>query len=76
MISRVERRESSPTAAVLGRLCGGLGITLSSLFASVEPAASPLARASRQGCFAGFLHNHYVGMLVFAGIALSYVLQG
>lgn len=35
-----------------------------------------LARASRQGCFSAFLHNHYVGMLVFAGIALSYVLQG
>ncbi|MBU1309674.1 MAG: 4-hydroxybenzoate octaprenyltransferase [Gammaproteobacteria bacterium] len=35
-----------------------------------------LAAASRQGCFAAFLHNHYVGMLVFAGIALSYLLQG
>lgn len=35
-----------------------------------------LARASRQGCFAAFLHNHYVGMLVFAGIGLSYLLQG
>jgi 4-hydroxybenzoate polyprenyltransferase len=35
-----------------------------------------LASASRQGCFHAFLHNHYVGMLVFAGIALSYVLQG
>ncbi len=35
-----------------------------------------IARASRAGCFAAFLHNHYVGMLVFAGIALSYLLQG
>jgi 4-hydroxybenzoate polyprenyltransferase len=35
-----------------------------------------IARASRQGCFSAFLHNHYVGMLVFAGIALSYLLQG
>ena len=35
-----------------------------------------LARLSRTGCFSAFLHNHYVGMLVFAGIALSYVLQG
>lgn len=35
-----------------------------------------IARVSRQGCFAAFLHNHYVGMLVFAGIALSYLLQG
>ncbi|MEO3678165.1 4-hydroxybenzoate octaprenyltransferase [Rheinheimera fenheensis] len=35
-----------------------------------------LAQRSRAGCFSAFLHNHYVGMLVFAGIALSYVLQG
>ena len=34
-----------------------------------------IAGRSRQGCFAAFLHNHYVGMLVFAGIALSYLLQ-
>lgn len=34
-----------------------------------------LARASRQGCFNAFLHNHYVGMLVFAGIALSYLIN-
>ena len=35
-----------------------------------------IARNSPQGCFSAFLHNHYVGMLVFAGIALSYLLQG
>ena len=35
-----------------------------------------IARAGRQGCFQAFLHNHYVGMLVFAGIALSYLIEG
>ncbi|MCS4306040.1 4-hydroxybenzoate polyprenyltransferase [Rheinheimera pacifica] len=35
-----------------------------------------IARRSSQGCFSAFLHNHYVGILVFAGIALSYQLQG
>lgn len=35
-----------------------------------------IAKASREGCFKAFLYNHYVGMLVFAGIALSYLLQG
>lgn len=35
-----------------------------------------IARRSSQGCFSAFLHNHYVGILVFAGIALSYLLQG
>ncbi|WP_300298622.1 XRE family transcriptional regulator [Ferrovibrio sp.] len=36
MISRIERQESSPTAAVLGRLCAGLDITLSGLMAAIE----------------------------------------
>ncbi|MEK9970656.1 MAG: helix-turn-helix transcriptional regulator, partial [Ferrovibrio sp.] len=35
MISRIERREASPTAALLGRLCAGLDITLSGLMAAV-----------------------------------------
>jgi quercetin dioxygenase-like cupin family protein len=48
MISKVERRQSSPTAALLGRLCNGLGITLSSLMASAERASTPLLRAREQ----------------------------
>lgn len=35
-----------------------------------------LAKKSLAGCFSAFLHNHYVGMLIFVGIALSYFLQG
>lgn len=35
-----------------------------------------LAKGGRQGCFNAFLHNHYVGMVVFAGIALSYFTGG
>jgi transcriptional regulator with XRE-family HTH domain len=48
MISKVERCQSSPTAALLGRLCNGLGITLSSLMASAEQATVPLARDGEQ----------------------------
>jgi transcriptional regulator with XRE-family HTH domain len=48
MISRIERGESSPTAVVLGRLAGGLGVTLSSLFAAVEGAVEPLLKAGDQ----------------------------
>lgn len=49
MISKIERVEASPTAALLGRLCNALGITLSSLIASAENAPSlPLARAKQQ----------------------------
>jgi transcriptional regulator with XRE-family HTH domain len=36
MIAKVEAGTSSPTAGTIGRLCGGLGITMSALMASVE----------------------------------------
>jgi transcriptional regulator with XRE-family HTH domain len=48
MLSRIERGESSPTAQLLNRICGGLGITLSTLFAEAEGAASPLSRRAGQ----------------------------
>ena len=38
MISRVERGESSPTAALLGRLSGAFGLSLSRLLARAEAA--------------------------------------
>jgi transcriptional regulator with XRE-family HTH domain len=47
MISRVERGESSPTAALLDRVCAGLGIVLSVLFRD-EGHAGPLARRADQ----------------------------
>lgn len=47
MISRVERGESSPTAALLDRLCAGLGIVLSALFRD-EHGAGPLTRRDEQ----------------------------
>lgn len=34
-----------------------------------------LAKSSEAGCFKAFLHNHYVGLLVFAGIALHYFIH-
>lgn len=48
-ISLVERGESSPTAALLGRLAAGLGVSLASLFTADERAdAAPLARRADQ----------------------------
>jgi transcriptional regulator with XRE-family HTH domain len=48
-ISLIERGESSPTAAVLDRLAGGLGVTLASLFAADgREDASPVARREAQ----------------------------
>lgn len=48
MISRIERSEASPTAALLARLCSALGVSLSVFFASSEGKPSPLARRADQ----------------------------
>jgi transcriptional regulator with XRE-family HTH domain len=46
MISRIERGEVHASAVVLDKLCAGLGISLSELFA--RDAASPLLRRADQ----------------------------
>ncbi|PJI44588.1 MAG: DNA-binding protein [Rhizobium sp.] len=48
MISRVERGEASPTAALLARLCSALGVSLSVFFATAGNEVSPLARRADQ----------------------------
>ncbi len=48
MLSRIERGQSSPTAQLLNRVCAGLGVTLSSLFASTENPPAPLNRRADQ----------------------------
>jgi transcriptional regulator with XRE-family HTH domain len=48
MISRIERAEASPTAALLARLCEALGLSLSAFFVDDEAAGSPLARRAEQ----------------------------
>lgn len=48
MISKVERAEVSPTAATLGRLAAGLGVSLASLFSDGKAAGEPLTRAASQ----------------------------
>src|SRR5581483_9617489 len=48
MISKIERAESSPTAALLGRLSGAYGITLSALLADTqEERRGPVRRADQ-----------------------------
>lgn len=42
MISKIERGEASPTAALLARLCSALGFSLSTFFADQTTAPSPL----------------------------------
>ncbi|TCH99128.1 helix-turn-helix domain-containing protein [Roseococcus sp. SYP-B2431] len=50
MISKVERGEASPTAALLGRLSGAFGLTVSTLLARAESdgGAGRLSRAAGQ----------------------------
>jgi transcriptional regulator with XRE-family HTH domain len=51
MLSRIERGESSPTAHLLNRVAGGLGITLSTLFADAQTPASPVSRRAAQAAW-------------------------
>ncbi len=48
MIAKIERAEVQPTAALLARLSGALGMTLSELIASAEGTPERLARRERQ----------------------------
>jgi transcriptional regulator with XRE-family HTH domain len=48
MISKIERQEASPTAAVLGRLSGAFGLSISSLLAESGGDARRLLRRADQ----------------------------
>jgi transcriptional regulator with XRE-family HTH domain len=48
MISRIERAETSPTAALLARLSEALGLSLSAFFADEQAPVSPLHRRADQ----------------------------
>jgi transcriptional regulator with XRE-family HTH domain len=47
-LSRLERAELSPTAAMLGKLCAAYGWTLSRLMAEAETAPPQIVRAAEQ----------------------------
>ncbi|MEW6641131.1 MAG: helix-turn-helix domain-containing protein [Pseudomonadota bacterium] len=48
MISLIERGETSPTAVVLERLAGGLGVALAALFEPAIDTADPVSRRATQ----------------------------
>ncbi|WP_369393581.1 helix-turn-helix domain-containing protein [Streptomyces sp. CG1] len=60
-LSRAERAETSPTAALLNRLCHVYGRTMSQLLSEVEAAPAPLVRAADQqiwqDCGSGFVRR-------------------
>jgi transcriptional regulator with XRE-family HTH domain len=47
-LSRLENAEVSPTASVLGRLCGAYGLTMSRLMSMVEDNFEPLIKTGEQ----------------------------
>ena len=47
-LSRLERGETSPTAALLGKLCAAYGLPMSRLIAEVEEQGAQLIKASEQ----------------------------
>jgi transcriptional regulator with XRE-family HTH domain len=70
MLARVERGEANPTAALLGRVCRGLGITLTALMAAAEHADTTLWRAADQPVWADpgtGLTRQVVGTPIAAG---------
>lgn len=62
MIARVERAESSATAALLGRLCAALGITLSAIVAEADAPTERVARRTEQSEWidpdSGYVRRH------------------
>ncbi|MDM9620095.1 XRE family transcriptional regulator [Rhizobium sp. S96] len=48
MIHKIERGESSPTASLLGKLCGAFSLTVSALIARAEAGSERLARRADQ----------------------------
>jgi 4-hydroxybenzoate polyprenyltransferase len=51
---------------------GGLGVA--ALLVAYEFVIA--RHRGREACFRAFLHNHWVGMAVFAGIAADYAVAG
>lgn len=48
MLSKLERGESSPTATLLGRICGAYGLTMSALVAEPAVVSGRLVRRAEQ----------------------------
>ena len=74
MIARVEKAESSATAALLGRLCAGLGVTLSSVVAASERPAERLSRRAAQPVWqdpeSGYVRRHVSPPAAASGIEI------
>lgn len=57
-LSRIERAETSPTAALLNRLCHAYGLTMSRLLSDVEQEAVQLWRPEQQSIWRDVAHGY------------------
>ncbi len=76
MIARVEKAQSSATAALLGRLCAGLGARLSSLIEAADSARSePLSRFRDQPVWrdpkTGYLRRQVSPPMAASGLEIT-----
>lgn len=69
MLSKIERAEASPTASLLGRISGALGLTLSTLLLRAEGNKSGLVKAADQPVWQDPA-THYTRRQVFASADL------
>jgi transcriptional regulator with XRE-family HTH domain len=73
MISKIERGEASPTAALLSRLAAGLGLSLPALFAA-DTEEKPLLRRAEQTVWrdpaSGYLRRNLADMRADAPLGL------
>jgi transcriptional regulator with XRE-family HTH domain len=62
MIHKIERGESSPTASLLGKLCGAFSLTVSALIARAEAGSQRLIRRADQPVWTdpetGYVRRH------------------
>lgn len=75
MIARVEKAQSSATAALLGRLCAGLGVRLSSLIEAADRRSEPLSRFRDQPVWrdpkTGYLRRQVSPPLASSGLEIA-----
>jgi transcriptional regulator with XRE-family HTH domain len=75
MIARVEKAQSSATAALLGRLCAGLGARLSSVIEEADRPSERVSRHAEQGLWrdpeTGYLRRQISPSGAVSGIEIA-----
>ena len=77
MIARVEKAQSSATAALLGRLCAGLGVRLSAVIAAADERPERVSRRKEQPLWrdpeTGYLRRQVSPRDAASGIDIAWI---